>query len=688
MKLIHSTPSPGLVRRSWGSGLSALVLVASGTLVASCILVGCTSTNDPPSGSTGEGGTTSEELDEAPLFGGVMKAELEGGVNVKLSWEPGYDDHTKSEHLVYRVFLGKGEEAVNISTAVVTSLPGATSVTVPNLGPGKYRFVVRAVDRAGQTEDNRHSVSVAVEDKQAPVFEGVTGVIPLSASHALVEWKPAQDDGTPASRIEYQVFVSTDREQVLDVDPVVPPRGVTKHLIDIPPGVTEVWITVRARDEAGNVDTNERRTSSRAQENESPQFAGLTSAVTDGTSVKLRWAPATDNATSTSDMVYRVFAATESGDYNLLTPTAFSAPGATQYTLTDLAPETQYFFLVQAQDLAGNRDQNQLERSTVTGEADETAPVFEGVTQMTADGPRSATLSWSPATDDRTVDRDMTYQVFLSTASGDFDFETPHATTLPGRTSLVLLGLEPATEYFAVVRALDSSQNVDENAVELSATTAELAEDNTAPSLSGALTVRQVPSEPGWLEVIWAGASDDQSPASTLRGHVCVAESASECQDEAFYDSLNHSGSIGSLSTFVTGLKPRTNYWVSVRLEDANGNLMSSGPLGTGITATSYTADVQPLLDGRCNQCHNFLYGNLVNVFSDYEGLYFINPASVSGSYLIRSLRAPGDITPPFAEDSPANHALDRMPSDGTDYLSADQEAVFTDWITQGAFQN
>jgi hypothetical protein len=77
-----------------------------------------------------------------------------------------------------------------------------------------------------------------------------------------------------------------------------------------------------------------------------------------------------------------------------------------------------------------------------------------------------------------------------------------------------------------------------------------------------------------------------------------------------------------------------------------------------------------------------------VNIPSGYEDLYLINPSSAPNSYLLRTLRVSGDESPPFSPDVPATHEVQRMPSDGTEFFTVEQESIFLDWLAQGAFNN
>jgi hypothetical protein len=118
----------------------------------------------------------------------------------------------------------------------------------------------------------------------------------------------------------------------------------------------------------------------------------------------------------------------------------------------------------------------------------------------------------------------------------------------------------------------------------------------------------------------------------------------------------------------------------------------STGALGA--TATSFVEDVEPLLEARCNQCHTYTYGTLITVkeklYVDptYGELFLVDPTSAIESYLLRKLRSADSEVAPFDKNSPASYYGKRMPSDGSDYLDAETEQIFIDWVSQGAFLN
>jgi hypothetical protein len=102
-----------------------------------------------------------------------------------------------------------------------------------------------------------------------------------------------------------------------------------------------------------------------------PRFAGLKAATTcipgpivrgRTSSYHLRWDPASDNVTPSSEIVYDVFQSTKAGDEKLSTPTYTTPAGAESFTTPPLSADATYFFLVRARDGAGNRDSNRVER--------------------------------------------------------------------------------------------------------------------------------------------------------------------------------------------------------------------------------------------------------------------------------------------------------------------------------------
>lgn len=102
-----------------------------------------------------------------------------------------------------------------------------------------------------------------------------------------------------------------------------------------------------------------------------PKFDGLVSATTcipgpigggRTTSYHLAWNPASDNRTPQQRIVYYIYVATTPGGEDFTQPDSSTPPGATSFDTDPLPADQTFFFVVRAQDRAGNIDANTVER--------------------------------------------------------------------------------------------------------------------------------------------------------------------------------------------------------------------------------------------------------------------------------------------------------------------------------------
>ncbi|RMG13146.1 MAG: hypothetical protein D6731_12710 [Planctomycetota bacterium] len=216
-----------------------------------------------------------------------------------------------------------------------------------------------------------------------------------------------------------------------------------------------------------------------------PTFAGASGlAASAPDALTVSWSGASDNVTPSGDLVYRVYLATNSGGQDFRQPTATTAPGALSATLSGLQPATDYYVVVRAVDAAGNEDQNTAEVQASTPPApDVQAPSFAGAGAAQALGSASLEVTWSAASDNVSTPSEIRYRIYAALTSGGQDFQQPTATTAPGALSATLSGLQPATDYYVVVRAVDAAGNEEQNTVEVRATTQGVAGGLLAPAV-------------------------------------------------------------------------------------------------------------------------------------------------------------------------------------------------------------
>ena len=107
--------------------------------------------------------------------------------------------------------------------------------------------------------------------------------------------------------------------------------------------------------------------------------------------------------------------------------------------------------------------------------ADTTTPAFAGLESAVtcipgpSGGPvRSSSyrLTWQPAHDDVTPDRELVYDVYQASTPGGEDVAAPTYTTAPGSVAYTTPALPDDRAYYFVVRARDAAGNRDRNVVE------------------------------------------------------------------------------------------------------------------------------------------------------------------------------------------------------------------------------
>lgn len=138
-----------------------------------------------------------------------------------------------------------------------------------------------------------------------------------------------------------------------------------------------------------------------------------------------------------------------------------------------------YYFVVRAEDAAGNEESNVIEHTVMpTTPVDSTPPTFGGVTNVIADDDTGdITLVWNVAVDPNEPECNsdpsipIIYNIYVSEVPGSFDFAQPTATT--SQQQYPFLDLERGVTYYFTVRAEDGAGNEETNTVSLSGELAE-----------------------------------------------------------------------------------------------------------------------------------------------------------------------------------------------------------------------
>jgi hypothetical protein len=426
----------------------------------------------------GDGVATDAPVDRSgPVFDGVAAVAPSSETSLFVTWSDAKDPRTPSSRMKYAIYVAPTVAALDFTVTTATTAPGASSFSIEKLVPNTPYFVgVRAIDEDGVSDVNVEKKSAStVKDTKPPVFDGVKAAQGAGSGSILVTWDAATDDLTPAAAMTYLVYVAVSPSLPDLTTPTLIARtgALSATLTGIANANATYTIIVRARDAAENLDANTKKASATpGVDTTAPTFDGCQSAVATsaGTAV-VSWLPAVDETTPASSLAYDVFASEARGSYDFTTPAA-TVTASSSVVVSGLSPETAYFFVCRARDLAKNEDGNVVERSATTS-SDSVAPTFGGLTGATVDpSARTVVLTWNAASDDQTPPSAMLYDVFEAAASQAQDFTAPpRKTSAPGATSITVDDLTPETTLYWIVRARDQGGKRDSNTVELSGIT-------------------------------------------------------------------------------------------------------------------------------------------------------------------------------------------------------------------------
>lgn len=205
---------------------------------------------------TGKTGADTED----PVFGGCLLATTASASSVDVAWSPADDDSTPANQIKYNVYASKTAGGQDFTKAPLGTFTDATHGVVEGLDPSTtYYFVCRAEDASGNEDDNKGERSAKTsDDSSPPTFAGLTLVKNLTSSGADLEWAAASDDKTATADIVYDVFQATTPGGQNFTNPPAAtstPGATSVSLAGLASRTKYYWV-VRARDQAGNHDTN------------------------------------------------------------------------------------------------------------------------------------------------------------------------------------------------------------------------------------------------------------------------------------------------------------------------------------------------------------------------------------------------------------------------------------------------
>lgn len=410
-----------------------------------------------------------------------------------------------------------------------------------------------------------------------------------------------------------------------------------------------------------------------------PLFGGVTEAIVDGTDgVVLRWNAAADE-TLPAALRYQVYVATATGGHHFSAPVT-SVVGATTVRIGGLTTGTTYYFVVRAQDEAGQLDCNTSEQ-TATPRAlgscvsydDDVRPILAG----------NCVTCHSGATPPRGLKLDSYAGVIAGGLTGT------EVVSCQAEASLIFLKISQDNPpvgsrmpyggpYLAASQIEIVRRWIAGGAPQACPGNAAACSDATPPTFAGATSATL--TDASTARLCWSAGSDDTTAAGQLVYDVYEATAPG---GERFANPPRTTTPAGASCVALSGLAPQQQYCWVARARDAAGN-RDANTVERCVTTQAascidYASVVQPIFNARCVQCHAGP-GAPRNLHLDsYAGVI---AGGLTGNEVV-ACQAPSSLLfKKISMDAPPIGV--RMPADGPPYLTTAQIGAIQQWITEG----
>lgn len=548
-----------------------------------------------------------------------------------------------------------------LNAATLRPYPGYSDLSgsvidLSSIPKGDDSIRLRA-DFYGTTTDNPllEDWTVTWDDITGPLFGGlVSAADDGTGGSVTLDWNPALDPSTP---ITYNIYASVSSMGQNFLVPNYTTQATTYQATGLEDGV-QYYFVVRAEDSLGFEETNTVERSAIPTtpiDSTAPTFGGLQSAIdsASGGMVTLGWLSATDpdtvecNTDPSLPISYNVYYSATPGGQNFLTANATTT--LTNIDISGLTDGKTYYFVVRAEDSAGNEEGNFVELSAMpTTPIDSTPPSFTGLGSVTDLGTGGTLqLTWTAATDPDTIECNsdpslpIAYNIYYSKVPGGQDFMNPNASTT--NTQINISGLDNGVFYYSVVRARDSAGNEEANVIEKSAMPTTPV-DSTPPNFGG-IQFAVDAGTGGTVSLNWLTATDPD----TIE---CNSDPSPPMNYDIFYSTtsggqnfLSPNASTQNLMMDISGLTDGVVYYFVVRARDAVGNQETNTVERSGMPTTP-TDDTPPSFAGIQTATDTLMGGNVSLTWSpatDPDTIECNSDPSVPITYSVYASTLPGN---------------------------------------------
>ncbi|MFQ5508020.1 MAG: Calx-beta domain-containing protein [Leptospirillia bacterium] len=400
-----------------------------------------------------------------PTAPSTVTTTADSATQITVSWSGASDNVGIATFEIYR------------DGALVGSVTGSNYVDAALFPQTTYSYMVRVVDRAGNTADSGLSQATTLPDNEAPSVPGWVSVRALSESQIEVTWEASTDNVGVSG---YRVY----RDSV--VSPLAT-TGLTIY-IDGPFPASDLHnYRVTAFDGVGNetLPTNSPVAATRTLPAAPTGFSGADVPVDGGGQVDLNWTPWGSVAVQ-EQRIYRGLL--PGGPYALV---ATYADGVTaSHTDTGLTDGITYYYVIRTWDgINESGDSNEVAVVPLNDTASQ-APTGLVALDTPADEGGSIDLTWTPSVSGDVIEQ----RIYRGTAPDSYD-PAPIATFANNTTAAYAdtdAALVDGNTYYYVVRAWNG---LAESAVSNEASALPL--DNLAPARPTVLAAADTPADDG-----------------------------------------------------------------------------------------------------------------------------------------------------------------------------------------------
>jgi len=284
-----------------------------------------------------------------------LSATAIAGGSIKLTWTASSPETDVSQCNIYRATISEGQD---YSSPTYTVSAGITTYTDSATTDGQtYYYVVRAQDAAGNTETNTNEVSAAASGTGSPAPTNLTAAAIAGGSIELT-WTASSPETDVSQYNIYRATSSGGQDYTSSLANVS--AGTTTYTDTTTRDGTTYYYVVRAQDNVGNIETNTNEASTTTDATPPPAPTNLVATGITDDGIQLSWTP---SSPETDVAQYDIYRATTSGGENYSSPTYTVSVGTTTYTDTSTTDGQTYYYVMRAQDAAGNIETNTNEVS-------------------------------------------------------------------------------------------------------------------------------------------------------------------------------------------------------------------------------------------------------------------------------------------------------------------------------------